>query len=44
MYYNETTAEVDFEDKKESYDIWFLEFEGFTCAYALFKKRKKNEY
>jgi len=44
LYYNETTAEVDFEDKKESYSVWFLEFEGFTCAYALLKKRKKNEY
>ena len=44
LYYNETTAEVDFEDKKESYDISFLEFEGFTCAYALLKKRKKNDY
>jgi phosphopantetheinyl transferase len=40
---NETTAVVDFEDKKESYHIWFLEFEGFACAYALLNERKKNE-
>jgi len=43
MYYNETTAEVNFEDKTEKYDIWFLEFEGFTCAYALLNERKKND-
>tara|TARA_B100000795_G_scaffold149132_1_gene111688 strand:+ start:141 stop:788 length:648 start_codon:yes stop_codon:yes gene_type:complete len=43
LCYNETTAMVDFEDKKESYHIWFLEFEDFTCAYALLNKRKKNE-
>ena len=43
LYYNETTANVDFEDKQESYKIWFLEFEGFTCAYALLNERKKNE-
>jgi len=43
MYYNETTAEVNFEDKTEKYHIWFLEFEGFTCAYALLNERKKND-
>ncbi len=43
MYYNETTAEVNFEDKTETYKIWFLEFEGFTCAYALLNERKKND-
>ncbi|PHS67719.1 MAG: 4-phosphopantetheinyl transferase [Flavobacterium sp.] len=43
MYYNETTAEVNFEDKTEKYKIWFLEFEGFTCAYALLNERKKND-
>jgi phosphopantetheinyl transferase len=43
LYSNETTALVDFEDKKESYHIWFLEFEGFSCAYAILNKRKKNE-
>lgn len=42
FYYNETTAEVDFEDKVEQYNITFLEFEGFTCAYALLNERKKN--
>lgn len=29
-----TTASVSFAGKAEKYDIWFLEFEGFTCAYA----------
>ncbi len=29
-----TTASVSYEGKSETYDIWFLEFEGFTCAYA----------
>ncbi|MFK5981718.1 MAG: 4'-phosphopantetheinyl transferase superfamily protein [Flavobacteriaceae bacterium] len=43
MYYNETIAEVNFEDKTEKYHIWFLEFEGFTCAYALLNERKKND-
>lgn len=43
LYDNETNASVDFEDKKETYHIWFLEFEGFTCAYALLNKRKKND-
>ena len=43
LYSNETTASVDFEDKKETYHIWFLEFEGFTCTYALLNKRKKND-
>lgn len=43
LYYNETTAEVNFEDKRESYHIWYHEFEGFTCAYALLNERKKNE-
>ena len=43
LYGNETNASVDFEDKKETYHIWFLEFEGFTCAYALLNKRKKND-
>ncbi|MCW9037516.1 MULTISPECIES: 4'-phosphopantetheinyl transferase family protein [Altibacter] len=30
-----STANVRFEDKKERYCVWFLEFEGFTMAYAL---------
>ena len=43
LYYNETTANVNFEDKEEEYNIWFLEFEGFTCAYALLNERKRND-
>jgi len=43
MYYNETTAKVNFEDKTEKYKVWFLEFEEFTCAYALLNERKKND-
>ncbi|RDK88190.1 4'-phosphopantetheinyl transferase family protein [Marinirhabdus gelatinilytica] len=31
----QTTAQVGFEDAEENYRVWFLEFEGFTCAYAL---------
>jgi len=31
----QTTARVAFNGKDEVYDVWFLEFEGFTCAYAL---------
>ena len=42
LYQNVTTANVDFEDKIEGYNISFLEFEGFTCAYALLNDRKKN--
>ncbi len=30
-----STAEVSFENVSLSYDIYFLEFEEFTCAYAL---------
>ncbi|NNM23173.1 MAG: 4'-phosphopantetheinyl transferase superfamily protein [Flavobacteriaceae bacterium] len=30
-----TTATVEFDGKSQSYHIEFLEFEGFTCAYAL---------
>lgn len=30
-----TTAWIDYENKKHGYKINFLEFEGFTCAYAL---------
>ena len=32
---NQTTADVSYEGKISRYDVWFLEFEGFTCAYAL---------
>lgn len=31
----ETNAWIDYEDEKHRYDIHFLEFEGFTCAYAI---------
>jgi phosphopantetheinyl transferase len=30
----ESTAEVSYCDKNETYHVWFMEFEGFTCAYA----------
>lgn len=30
-----TTANVRFNDSEERYSVWFLEFEEFTCAYAL---------
>ena len=32
---NKTTAEILYEGKKSDYEITFLEFEGFTCVYAL---------
>lgn len=31
----ETIAWIDYKDKKHRYNIHFLEFEGFTCAYAI---------
>lgn len=31
----ETVAWIDYEEKKYRYQIYFLEFEGFTCAYAM---------
>jgi phosphopantetheinyl transferase (holo-ACP synthase) len=34
-----STATITFEDKTECYKVWFLEFEGFTCAYALISER-----
>ncbi len=34
-----TTAQVVYGDKEAFYDIEFLEFEGFTCAYALISKK-----
>ncbi len=43
LYYNTTTAKVKFQDKTESYKVWFYEFDGFTCAYALINERSKNE-
>ena len=30
-----TVAWIDYKDKKHRYNIHFLEFEGFTCAYAI---------
>lgn len=33
-----TTATVTYGDKGITYDVEFLEFEGFTCAYALISK------
>lgn len=32
---NHTTATVTVDDKREEYKVDFLEFDGFTCAYAL---------
>lgn len=32
---DKTMAWVDYEEKKYSYSIQYLEFEGFTCAYAI---------
>ena len=40
---NETHAFVNFQDKHESYRIWFLEFDGFTCAFVLLHDRKHND-
>ncbi len=34
-YGTETIAWIDYENKKYRYHIQFLEFEGFTCAFAL---------
>jgi phosphopantetheinyl transferase len=31
----ETVAWIDYKNKKHRYNIHFLEFEGFTCAYAI---------
>ncbi len=31
----ETVASVAYAGKMQKYNIWFLEFEGFTCGYAL---------
>jgi 4'-phosphopantetheinyl transferase len=36
---NETTAIADFNNKTESYHVWFSEFEDFTCAYALINNK-----
>ena len=34
-----TTATVTYEDKQVQYDVDFLEFEEFTCAYALISEK-----
>jgi len=31
----ETVAWIDYKDGKYRFNTWFLEFEGFTCAYAI---------
>lgn len=36
----ETTAEVSYDDRTEAYDITFIEFEGFTCAFALIQHKR----
>ncbi|MFK7812656.1 MAG: 4'-phosphopantetheinyl transferase superfamily protein [Maribacter sp.] len=36
-----TTGEVLYEGKSTNFDIRFLEFEGFTCVYALKEKEEK---
>ncbi|MEM7185451.1 MAG: 4'-phosphopantetheinyl transferase superfamily protein [Bacteroidota bacterium] len=33
-----TTAEVSFEGRFAKYNVYFMEFDGFTCAYAQIKK------
>ncbi|MEH6763601.1 MAG: 4'-phosphopantetheinyl transferase superfamily protein [Aequorivita antarctica] len=35
-----TTATVTYEDKTQKYNVDFLEFEGFTCAYALISEKQ----
>lgn len=35
-----TTATVTYEDKERTYDVDFLEFEEFTCAYALISEKQ----
>lgn len=37
---SETTATVTYEDKQQKYDVDFLEFEDFTCAYALISEQQ----
>lgn len=36
---SKTTASVTFEDEQKKYDVDFLEFENFTCAYALISEK-----
>ncbi|WP_053992714.1 4'-phosphopantetheinyl transferase superfamily protein [Mangrovimonas sp. TPBH4] len=35
MHDGETTAWIDYKNRKSRYHVAFLEFEGFTCAYTL---------
>src|SRR5690606_36513617 len=35
-----TTATVTYEDKQQKYNVDYLEFEGFTCAYALSSEKQ----
>ncbi len=35
-----TTATVTYKDKERTYDVDFLEFEEFTCAYALISEKQ----
>jgi 4'-phosphopantetheinyl transferase len=37
---DKTTSTVNYEDKSETYAVRFLEFEGFTCAYALISEER----
>lgn len=37
--HDRTTATVTYGDKEVTYEVDFLEFEGFTCAYALISNR-----
>jgi phosphopantetheinyl transferase len=34
-----TTANVSYKGKNEKYHVWFEEFEGFTCGYALISEK-----
>ena len=43
LYENQTTANVNFEDKEEEYNVWFLEFEGFSCAFSLLNERLRDD-
>ena len=35
----ESIANVSFKEKEQDYNVWFLEFEGFTCCYALISEK-----
>lgn len=36
---DETVAWIDYKNYKKRYDIRYLEFEGFTCAYAIYNEQ-----